>query len=649
MAQRIQLRRGPAAQWAEVNPVLGIGEPGIETDTGRQKFGDGVTRWNDRPYASQGAKGDQGAPGVADDASVAQQVTSGAQTVAALSATIGDKIVADTPAIIAAESQRETPTTGALRRKVADAVAVVASMTGHSLMYGTYGGSGNTPPVNGSTNTRSSDSVPESMNSMLGHINYGNTKTILNNAFPGDRTSEVLSRWSGGSSGDIEFIWADANDAKNYGGFPDGALTPEQTAANTVALIKRSQARGAQPVIIGGAPAVSLNDSRRIFAAAETQRQVAQRMGVPYVRVSDLLNVVPSPRTVFWDSIHLNSPGYAAIGTRLAALMGPRGLDPLPVAPGKVILPSHHEQSGRGSITDRTNARDGNVIGLANAGASIVTFCVNATQPCDIIVWCYSEAGAGAAGVGTISHNRLLGKVGVAKKVASIAYGSGRAVPVRLGTLRGGPDVIILGCDAGTIEIEAIEFVPVRQSNITPSVGMRMVKSDITGVRVGDTNVPTGAAESVFDPLACFGITNNAMTGVAARADFTVRFAAHNTPGKLQGVALSAGNSKTADHQINGGYVALRDGTNLILREFNGAGVTNPLNVANVFPSTGAWDGVISFVFDATANLSIYVEGVQAGTAVASKFKQFFPGVLAETGFPATVLGCSIVADANSV
>lgn len=87
MAQRIQLRRGTAAEWTAANPVLALGEPGVETDTGKQKFGDGVTAWNSRPYASKGDKGDQGAPGVADDASVAQQITSGPETVAALSAT----------------------------------------------------------------------------------------------------------------------------------------------------------------------------------------------------------------------------------------------------------------------------------------------------------------------------------------------------------------------------------------------------------------------------------------------------------------------------------------------------------------------------------------------------------------------------------
>ena len=84
MAQRIQLRRGTAAEWAAANPVLAVGEPGVETDTGKQKFGNGTSTWTALPYAS---KGDPGPAGIADDASVAQQVTSGTATKAALNAT----------------------------------------------------------------------------------------------------------------------------------------------------------------------------------------------------------------------------------------------------------------------------------------------------------------------------------------------------------------------------------------------------------------------------------------------------------------------------------------------------------------------------------------------------------------------------------
>ncbi|KEZ13528.1 PE-PGRS family protein [Sphingobium yanoikuyae] len=49
---RFQLRRDTAANWTSVNPVLGPGEPALETDTLLVKYGDGSTGWNDLPYAA---------------------------------------------------------------------------------------------------------------------------------------------------------------------------------------------------------------------------------------------------------------------------------------------------------------------------------------------------------------------------------------------------------------------------------------------------------------------------------------------------------------------------------------------------------------------------------------------------------------------
>jgi hypothetical protein len=48
----IRLRRGTADAIAAQNPVLSIGEPVFEKDTGRIKIGDGGTPWNDLPYIS---------------------------------------------------------------------------------------------------------------------------------------------------------------------------------------------------------------------------------------------------------------------------------------------------------------------------------------------------------------------------------------------------------------------------------------------------------------------------------------------------------------------------------------------------------------------------------------------------------------------
>lgn len=50
MADRIQVRRDTAANWASVNPTLAQGEHGYDTTTKRMKVGDGSTAWNSLPY-----------------------------------------------------------------------------------------------------------------------------------------------------------------------------------------------------------------------------------------------------------------------------------------------------------------------------------------------------------------------------------------------------------------------------------------------------------------------------------------------------------------------------------------------------------------------------------------------------------------------
>lgn len=56
--QRIQLRRGTAAEWLAANPVLLAGEAGIETDTRKIKIGDGATAWSSLVYFIVGSPGD---------------------------------------------------------------------------------------------------------------------------------------------------------------------------------------------------------------------------------------------------------------------------------------------------------------------------------------------------------------------------------------------------------------------------------------------------------------------------------------------------------------------------------------------------------------------------------------------------------------
>ena len=52
MVTRVIIRRDPAAQWTSDNPVLGSGELGCESDTGKVKVGDGSSTWTGLDYAA---------------------------------------------------------------------------------------------------------------------------------------------------------------------------------------------------------------------------------------------------------------------------------------------------------------------------------------------------------------------------------------------------------------------------------------------------------------------------------------------------------------------------------------------------------------------------------------------------------------------
>lgn len=55
MIVKFRIRRDTSANWTANNPVLALGEPGLETDTRKVKYGDGTAAWNSLPYSAAGA------------------------------------------------------------------------------------------------------------------------------------------------------------------------------------------------------------------------------------------------------------------------------------------------------------------------------------------------------------------------------------------------------------------------------------------------------------------------------------------------------------------------------------------------------------------------------------------------------------------
>lgn len=627
MANRIQVRRGTAAHWASSNPVLADGEPGLERDTGKQKFGDGTSAWNDLPYASAGP---QGPAGVASDSSVKDLITTpGTETATALSATYADR------------AQQVAPTEGHQRNKYNSNQNSKVVLTGHSLMYGQdTSGTGTLPATNGATQTRSSDSIPERLAGMLGIVAPGTYKpTVVNQGFPGDRTTEILNRWAAGESGDVEIIWADTNDAKNFGAYASGPVTPAQSAINLRQLIERAISRGAQPLVLGGAPIDNGFNSAEIYAIAEAQRQVCERLSVPYVDVSALLTSHTTAK-VWTDTVHLTPSAYALIAAKLGAYFGPKGFNPPKVGPGRVILPKHNLHAPTGAtVQTRTGATDGQTISVPSG--TNIAFAVDVVEPCDVIVKFHSEAGVG---VGNARIYYAQDKAGVPFNPVNIPVYAGRATTMRGPRLGIGPDVIVISGTGGTMEIDSIHFVPVRRSNRrgldANASAARTRESTLAGAVLQSGGSWTNTFDSRCDEYTPLNITEGNATNRAGKIawDVGIRFPAS---GSTTGPVAYASMDASKDHLVGSGYLLLCGSAGeLVIREITPTGATDLQTVAGAFGAGPKFAGTVVLDVTSAGLAQVYIDGVAVGTTWTPQWKVFMPGAVAQSSM--AVRGCSV-------
>lgn len=83
MATQFKLRRDTAANWTSANPTLAAGEPGVETDTGKLKIGNGTSAWTSLAYfaatfdASAIASGTLAAARIADSSITSAKIADG--------------------------------------------------------------------------------------------------------------------------------------------------------------------------------------------------------------------------------------------------------------------------------------------------------------------------------------------------------------------------------------------------------------------------------------------------------------------------------------------------------------------------------------------------------------------------------------------
>ncbi len=146
-----QARRGTAAQWSTVNPILAEGEPGYETDTGKLKYGNG-SPWNSVAYFAPDATPDPettilGNPITALELDTLSGVDSNVQDqLDGKAASIHAHVISDTTGLQAALDSKAASTVAddvaALQTELASAVG-----TGELVRESAAGGAASLPAI----------------------------------------------------------------------------------------------------------------------------------------------------------------------------------------------------------------------------------------------------------------------------------------------------------------------------------------------------------------------------------------------------------------------------------------------------------------------------------------------------------------------
>ncbi|SEE82229.1 hypothetical protein SAMN04489740_2676 [Arthrobacter alpinus] len=573
--------------------------------------------------AAQAAAGLVGAP--AGSAVIAAIGPGGAAEVV-LTAAIVDGVALD------------RPSEGQGLKKSADGATKTIALTGHSLLYGQdVSASGTTPATNGATQARSSTPTTVAFESQA-TLNNPSAVSVINQSYPGDQTKQALTRWVAGQSGDVELFWLDTNDAMDYGN-RGGILTDAQTLANFRALIDRANARGAEVIVVGGSPVTTTAHARRIFAAAAADRATALRYGARYVDIAELVQGLPELDAYWTDGIHGTPAFYGTVGRRLAALTGPKGAYPIRVAPGMKYVARQRAHVG-GTHSTLTGSATGQTIAVI-AGQTL-TLAIDVQAPVTPVLKLYMYRAEEGFGTFEIIYNG--GALGKATKRVTLtapptASGNHWAY-VPLHEYRGlGPDNITITCTAGRIEIDAITFVAVRPSQ--PAAISQKYKALALHPVGGVANrFSLTGSDAMIDTLSGVSLRDGA-TKIPARWMFEATLGT-GADGPMLAQSVSDNSAL-----IRYGYLALRNGANLILRTFDSATSIVDQVITGVFPATGTVRTMIEIDYDATTNaLKVYIDGTLKGQFTDTAATWLMAGLHAATGQAYCAATGSVYSDA---
>ncbi len=140
--------------------------------------------------------------------------------------------------------------------------------------------------------------------------------TLSLRGYPGDRTTEGISRWKDSTTADICIIEYGTNDAYNFAAYSSGKVPLAAYKAQLRILVERRVNQGAW-VIVCLPPLLQSHDGT-LNAYRTAAKQVAKDFYATVFDVEESIKNVPAP---YSDAVHLNARAYQKWGNDMAGLI----------------------------------------------------------------------------------------------------------------------------------------------------------------------------------------------------------------------------------------------------------------------------------------------------------------------------------------
>lgn len=184
----------------------------------------------------------------------------------------------------------------------------VIAFEGDSLTYGLdWNGKG--PPINTSGDKRSPSPFPETLGGLL-----GSEIGVVNHGFPGDNSSDGLTRWSSSPTTSVTILMYGTNDAGNHGRRLSGSVPPKLYNRNLRKLAYRRLNAGGQVIIMTPPPIEDPASERRLELYRIESRNVAHDLGLLLFETALSLRSI-DPKWI--DGLHLTEAANIAIAAEL--------------------------------------------------------------------------------------------------------------------------------------------------------------------------------------------------------------------------------------------------------------------------------------------------------------------------------------------